>query len=109
MNLFGFSGIFRSASGEFEVNRVVGAFGGFTYVVGAHVFLAWEVIHLGKAFDLTAYCLTFPTGLAAVVSGTAAAVAIKDRNVASSKVIEATGVTPSKQTGSPSRLVDSPD
>jgi hypothetical protein len=40
---------------------------------------------------LSVYCLTFPTGLAAVVGGTAGAIAIKDRNVASAKVIEQTG------------------
>lgn len=93
MTITGLSHIFRGANGEPEVNRVVGAFGGFIYVIGAHVFVAWELI-LGRAFDLTAYCLAFPAGLATVVSGTAAAVAIKDRNVASAKVIEETGSKP---------------
>jgi hypothetical protein len=80
----------RGSNGGFEVNRVIGAFGGFAYVLGAHVFVGWELA-LGRGFDLSVYCLTFPTGLAAVVGGTAGAIAIKDRNVASAKVIEQTG------------------
>lgn len=91
--LAGLSQIFRGANGQPEVNRVVGAFGGFVYVIGAHVFVAWEMI-LGRAFDLATYCLAFPTGLAAVVGGTAAAVSLKDRNVASAKVISETGSKP---------------
>jgi uncharacterized iron-regulated membrane protein len=73
--------ILRGIGGEFEINRVVGAFGGFAYIVGAHAFLAWD-IHRGAHFDLPTYCLTFPAGLAAVVGAIAGAVALKDRNVA---------------------------
>src|SRR5690349_7963361 len=89
----GLSEALKGLNGGYEVNRIIGAFGGFTYVVGAHVFIAWELI-LGRGFDLTTYCLTFPTGLAAVVGGTAAAVAVKDRNVAAANVIAETGSKP---------------
>ncbi|CAN5702423.1 hypothetical protein BH11PSE6_BH11PSE6_00070 [soil metagenome] len=75
------TGIFKSAGGSYEVNRFVGAVGGLVYIAGAHVFVAWELI-LGRSFDLVAYCLAFPGGLATVVAGTAGAVALKDRNVA---------------------------
>jgi len=95
MMFAGLSEAFKGANGSYEVNRIVGAFGGFAYVIGANMFVAWELA-LGRAFDLTAYCLSFPAGLAVVAGGTAAAVAIKDRNVASAKVIEATGSQPGK-------------
>lgn len=93
--LKGFSEALRGSNGGYEINRVVGAFGGFVYVIGAHVFVGWE-LGLGRGFDLTAYCLAFPSGLAAVVAGTAAAVSIKDKSVASAKVIETTGAEPRK-------------
>lgn len=86
----------RTSNGSVEINRLVGFLGGIAYIIGAHVFLTYEVMWLGKAFDLGTYCLTFPTGLAAVVGGTAAAVSIKDRNVAVAKQINETGVVPSK-------------
>lgn len=86
----------RTSNGSVEINRLVGFLGGIAYIVGAHVFLAYEVMWLGKSFDLGVYCLTFPTGLAAVVGGTAAAVSIKDRNVAVANQIGETGAVPSK-------------
>ncbi len=91
----------RTSNGGLEINRIVGFLGGISYIVGAHVFTGYEVLWLGKAFDLGTYCLTFPTGLAAVVAGTAAAVSLKDRNVASARVIADTGVVPSKTSAGP--------
>lgn len=75
----------KGSGGNFEINRVVGAFGGFAYVVGAHVFIAFNI----SKFDLIAYCAAFPGGLAVVVGGIAGAVAVKDRNVAKAKATEA--------------------
>lgn len=74
----------RGISGNYEINRLIGAFGGVAYVVGAHGFVIVELA-MGRGFDLATYCLTFPTGLAAVVGGTAAAVAHKDRSVATAQ------------------------
>lgn len=90
----GFSEILRGINGSVELNRVVGAFGGLIYVIAVQTFVAYEVIWLGKDFDITAYCLAFAGGLATITTGTAVAVAVKDRNVASSRVIEATGSKP---------------
>jgi len=87
MNIFN---ALKGVGGEFELNRVVGAFGGFTYIVGANTFVAYETFVKSKQFDLTEYCLTFPSGLAVVVGAIAGAVAIKDRNVAKAKATEAT-------------------
>lgn len=90
----GITEILRGINGSLELNRVVGAFGGLIYVIAVQVFVAYEVIWLGRSFDITAYCLAFAGGLATITTGTAVAVAVKDRNVASSKVIEATGSKP---------------
>lgn len=81
----GFTSIIRGISGEPELSRVVGFVGGLAYIVGAHGFIIASMA-MGQPFDLTAYCLVFPSGLAAVTTGTAAAVAIKDRNVAQATV-----------------------
>lgn len=109
----GFSNLLRGIGGHYELNRVVGFFGGFVYVICANLFVGYEVFYLGKGFDITAYCLAFPGGLAVVAGGTAAAIAVKDRNVASSKIIEQTGAVPTKAkdgaqvpTGDPPPAVD---
>lgn len=90
-----FTEFLRGANGGIEVNRLVGGAGGAVYIVSAPAFQAWE-LYQGSGFDVTAFCLAYGGGLATLVGGTAAGVAIKDRNVATSKVIEATGSKPSK-------------
>ncbi len=84
----------KGISGEFEINRLVGAFGATAYVIGANAFVGYEVFWVGRAFDITAYCLAFPGGLAVAVGSIAGAVALKDRHVASAKVIAQTGAVP---------------
>lgn len=88
------SNALKGIGGEFELNRLVGAFGGVAYVIGAHAFIAYEVFWRGRDFDLEAYCITFPSGLGIAVGAIAGAVALKDRHVASAKVIEQTGAVP---------------
>lgn len=86
MNL---SSMLKGIGGEFEINRVVGAVGGLSYIVCANAFQAWA-IHRGAQFDLTAYCLSFPAGLGVAVGSIAGAVALKDRNVAKAKADDPT-------------------
>ena len=83
------SNMLRGVTGEFEITRVVGAFGALTYIVGANGFVAWNVFHGGQAFDVTAYCLAFPAGLGVAVGSIAGAAAVKDRNVATARVTNA--------------------
>lgn len=90
----GLTNALRGVSGEFEVNRVVGAFGATAYVICANVFVGWEIFVKGREFDVTEYCLAFPGGLGVAVGAIAGAVAIKDRNVAAAKVITETGAVP---------------
>lgn len=94
MNIGGLTHALRGINGDFEVNRLVGGIGGLVYIVMTHVYVGYEVLWLGHPFDITAYCLSFPAGLAAIVGGTAGAVALKDRNVASAAVTAATGTVP---------------
>lgn len=90
----------RGIGGEFELNRVVGAFGGVAYVVGANSFVAWHLAKHGE-FDIVAYCAAFPAGLAVIVGAIAGAVAWKDKGVASAKVIEQTGAVPAAPPAGP--------
>ena len=84
----GFSEALRGANGGYELNRVVGFVGGLAYV-GTGCAIGF----ITKA-SVTEFCLAFPAGLAAVVTGASAAVSIKDKAVASAKVIEQTGAVP---------------
>lgn len=85
--------ILKGVTGEFEINRVVGAVGSLSYVICGNGFVLWDMWRNGAHFDITAYCLAFPGGLAVAVGSIAGAVAIKDRNVAAAKVIQQ-GVQP---------------
>lgn len=96
----GLTNALRGLGGEFEINRVVGAFGGVIYIIGANAFVAWNMAN-GKEFNVTEYCLAFPGGLAVVVGAIAGAVAVKDRNVATAKVISETGAVPTPPPAGP--------
>lgn len=89
----GLTSALRGIGGEFELNRVVGALGVVSYVVGAHAFVAWELSQ-GREFDLVAYCTAFPAGFAGVMAAVAGAVGWKDTKVASAKITERTGAIP---------------
>ncbi len=94
--LNGFTKLFKGINGTYEINRVVGAFGGFAYVICANVFVGYEVFVKGREFDIINYCLAFPGGLSVIAGGTAAAIAWKDKAVASARVTEATGSKPAE-------------
>lgn len=81
----GLSNALRGIGGEYEVQRILGALGTLTYTIAVPAFVAF-----GKFGDVstTEFCLAYPGGLAACIGATAGAIAIKDRSVASAKVIE---------------------
>lgn len=91
----------RGIGGEYEITRVLGGFGALAYCVCTNVFVAWDVIIEHKGFDVTAYCLAFPGGLLAIIGGAAGSVALKDRHVATAKVIERTGAVPAPPPAGP--------
>jgi hypothetical protein len=96
----GLTNALRGIGGEFELNRIVGLMAGIGYTVGALGFTAWNMLE-GRPFDVVAFCASFSGGAAVITGGTAAAVAIKDRNVASAKVIEQTGAVPTPAPAGP--------
>jgi hypothetical protein len=65
--------ILRGIGGEFEWTRVFGAAGVAIYIIAANGFEAWTIFYQGKPFDVTAYCLAFPTGLGAAIAAIATA------------------------------------
>lgn len=81
----------KGISDEFEITRILGALGTTIYAVIAPVFVAVGVI---DNVSLTEFSLAYPAGLAACIGATAGSVALKDRNVATSKVIQQTGSAP---------------
>lgn len=85
--------VLRGTNGGVEINRLVSFFGGFAYIIGGIGFQWWDMSK-GNDFDVTAFCLAFSGGIAAIVTGTGAGVALKDRNVAHSKVVSETGSRP---------------
>ena len=71
----------KGTTGEYEVQRCLGAFGTIIYVITAPA-LVWARI-VSVSFE--GFCLAYPTGLAACVAATAGAIALKDRQVAKAK------------------------
>ncbi len=94
--LKGLTDVLKGINGGYELNRLVGFFGGIVYVVAANVFVGYEVFWKGREFDIINYCLAFPGGLAVIAGGTAGAIAWKDKAVASARVTEATGSKPAE-------------
>jgi hypothetical protein len=95
------STMLKGASGDFEVNRVVGALGATFYILCANGFEAYEVVLRHAVFDLTAYCIAFPTGLGVAIASIAGAVSLKDRNVAKAAQTQAVtaGIAPAPVAG----------
>lgn len=89
----GWTEIIRGLNGTVELNRLSLFLAALGYVFGTLGFQAWSMSK-GADFDVTAFCLAFGGGFAALIGGGAGAVAIKDRNVASAKVIAETGSKP---------------
>jgi len=77
----------KGVTGEFEIQRVLGATGTIVYIFTAPA-LVWAKI---VAVSFEGFCLAFPAGLAACVGATAGAIALKDRQVARAKGVEREG------------------
>ncbi|MEC9017078.1 MAG: hypothetical protein VYA35_12640 [Pseudomonadota bacterium] len=75
---------FKGIGGEYEVQRILGAFGSVVYIVSAPA-LVWAG-KITASFD--SFCLAYPTGIAACIGATAGAIALKDRQVAKAKAEE---------------------
>ena len=71
----------KGIGGEFEVQRILGAFGSVVFIVSAPA-LVWAG-KITASFD--SFCLAYPAGIAACIGATAGAIALKDRQVAKAK------------------------
>ena len=71
----------KGISGEYEVQRILGAVGTLTYT-----FTAPALVWFGKVtVSFEGFCIAYPAGLGACILTTAGAIAIKDRQVAKAK------------------------
>lgn len=94
----GLSNALKGIGGEYEVQRLLGAIGTLTYTFTVPAFVVTGVI---KNTSVTEFCLAYPGGLAACIGATAGAIALKDRNTATSKIIADTGAIPAKPPAGP--------
>lgn len=79
------STIFKGANGEFENVRTLGVIGVLAYIICANLFQAWMIFKLHKDFDITAYCLAFPTGLGTAIAAIGLTAGKKEQQVAAAK------------------------
>lgn len=72
----------RGTGGEFEVQRILGAFGSLVFIITGPA-LVWT----GKvAVSFDSFCIAYPAGIAACLAATAGSIALKDRQVAKAKI-----------------------
>jgi hypothetical protein len=81
--------ILRGLGGEFEIGRVSLAIGGFFAVTTPIGFEIYEIGWNGGHFDVAAWCLAYPGGLVALVTGGVLAIGSKEKAVATAKVTQA--------------------
>lgn len=74
----------KGINGQYEIQRILGAFGTVVYVVCAPALVWAEKV----TATLDTFCLVYPAGLGVCIGATAGAIALKDRQVASAKVTE---------------------
>lgn len=97
--------IFRGLGGEVEVGRVCLVVGGAFAVISPIAFEIYELGWNGGHFDVTAWCLAYPGGLAALVAGGVLGIGQKDKAVATAQNVRHTGSLP----GSPTANVQKAD
>lgn len=85
MSGWNWTNAFKGSGGDYEVARFVGGVGVLAYIVTVPALVAFEVIVRGREFDVVAFCAAYPAGLGVAIGALAAAVAIKDRQVAKAK------------------------
>ena len=77
-----FSNILRSTGGEWEIGRVSLAIGGFASVITPILFEIYEIGWNGGHFDVTAWCVAYPGGLAALTASGIFVIGNKEKQVA---------------------------
>lgn len=90
--------ILRGVGGDFEIGRVWLSVGSFFSIVSPIGFEVYEVGWNGGHFDVTAWCLAYPGGLAALVAGGVIAIGQKEKQVATARVTVASPPLDDKST-----------
>lgn len=80
--------ILKNAAGEFEVGRTLLTTGVGAAVTSPIAFQAVDMWH-GAHFDVAAWCVAYPTGLAALVSSGVVSIGKKGKDDATAKQINA--------------------
>lgn len=75
--------ILRGINGRFEIGRVSLAIGGFFATTSPIGFEIYELGWNGGHFDVTSWCLAYPGGLVALVTGGVFAIGSKEKAIAS--------------------------
>lgn len=91
----GFTNIFKGFNGQFENTRTLGAIGVLSFIAVANGLLIYQCGWLQKPFDITAYCLAFPSGLGAAVTAIGLTAGQKDNKVAQAQATSAASSTAS--------------
>lgn len=84
--------ILRGIGGEFEIGRVSLALSSFAGIITPVVFQSLDMAHNGFDFDVTAWCVAYPGGLAVLNSAGILSIGSKDKKVAEAKQTQATTV-----------------
>lgn len=79
----------RGIGGDFEIGRGSLAIGGLLAAISPIGFEIYEIVWNGGHFDVTAWCLAYPGGLAMLVTGGVVAIGSKEKAVATAKVTQA--------------------
>jgi hypothetical protein len=83
------SNILRGVSGELEVGRVSLASAALLSIISPIAFETYEIGWNGGHFDVTAWCLAYPGGLAALVTAGILGIGSKDKKVAEARATNA--------------------
>lgn len=76
-----FPSLLKGITGEFEIGRVLLASSGCAAITTPIAFQLLDMAHNGWHFDVTAWCVAYPGGLAALAGIGVFAIGNKDRNV----------------------------
>ena len=80
----------RGIGGEVEIGRALLALASLAAIASPIGFQAWDMVR-GAHFDVTAWCVAYPGGLAALVTAGILGIGRKDQNVAAARATRTAG------------------
>lgn len=81
--------VLRNITGEIEIGRLLLAASGVAAIFSPLIYETLDLYHNGWHFDVTAWCVAYPGGLAALASLGIFAIGKKDKDVAAARVTQA--------------------